>query len=134
MTRVPNWPELLAEYVESRRTRPFEWGSNDCALFLADWIVTATGVDHAKRWRRYKTASGAAAIVKRNGGMRRLALNAGLAEKAVGMAQRGDGVLAVLEGRETFGVVAGNAMWCGPGEDSLLFRPISDDVIAAFEV
>lgn len=134
MTRVPNWPELLPMFIEERRDLSFAWGSNDCGLFFADWILRATGIDRAKRWRRYKTAKGAAAIVKRLGGMKGLAIAAGLAEKHPGLAQRGDGVLAVLEGRDTFGVVVGNAMWCGPGSDGLVFRPINDDVIAAFEV
>lgn len=134
MTRVARWPELLPDFIEQRRHTPFKWGSNDCALFLADWIVVATGVDRAARLRNYKTAKGAAALSRKHGGMKGLALAAGLAEKHPGLAQRGDGVLAVLEGRETFGVVVGNAMWCGPGEHGLVFRPMDGDVIAAFEV
>ena len=103
-------------------------------MFLADWIVIARGEDLAKRWRKYKTAKGAAAIIKHHGDMKNIAIQAGLIEKHRGLAQRGDGVLAVLEGRETFGVVVGNGMWCGPGETGLVFRPLDGDVITAFEV
>lgn len=133
MKRFSNWPELLAEFIEERRNVPFAWGKNDCGIFLFDWIAVATGLDLAQVDRHYTTAKGARTVVERHGGMKQLALNLGLAEKPVGMAQRGDGVLSVLEDRATFGVVVGNAMWCGPGERGLTFRPI-DDVMAAFEV
>ena len=38
---------LLARFIEERRRMPFTWGSNDCCLFAADWVLAATGRDIA---------------------------------------------------------------------------------------
>ena len=133
MQRLPDWPERLIEIIEARRTRAFSWGDSDCALFAGDVVQALTGIDIAKPWRGYNTAQGAAARIKKAGGMRALASRAGLEEKQKGFAQRGDIVLADIEGRETFGVVVGDGNWCGPGAEGLVFRPMSD-VIAVFGV
>lgn len=50
----------LADFIESRRAMPFAWGTNDCALFAADWRVARLGIDPAQNLRgRYTTALGA---------------------------------------------------------------------------
>lgn len=41
--RLPDWPERLADYVESMRDDPFEWGKNDCATFAAGAVEAITG-------------------------------------------------------------------------------------------
>lgn len=129
--RCRDWPEQLAAFIEARRTLPFAWGSNDCALFAADAINALTGVDHAATLRGYKTERGAASRIKKAGGMRAFA--AALTEKHPGLAQRGDVVLVINEGRETFGVVCDGGNWCAPGVSGLVFRPVSE-AVAAFEV
>lgn len=129
--RRHDWPERLAEFIEARRFEPFAWGSNDCALFAADAVNLLTGADHAVNLRGYKTERGAMGKIKRAGGLRAFAK--ALPEKPPGLAQRGDVVLAVVDGRETFGIVSGGGYWCGPGADGLVFRPLSD-AVAAFEV
>lgn len=131
MIRKDDWPEILAAFIDARRVRAFSWGENDCALFAADAVLGMTGVDLAEKLRGYKTASGAARKIKAAGGMRQLASS--LTEKHPGMAQRGDVVLVEIDGRETFGIVAGNAKWCAPGVDGLVFRPM-DEVKIAFGV
>lgn len=131
MIRKDDWPERLAEFIDVRRERAFSWGSQDCALFAADAVLAMTGVDLAKKLRGYKTAAGATRRIKAAGGMRNFA--SALTEKHPGLAQRGDVVLVTLDGRETFGIVAGNAKWCGPGADGLVFRPM-DEVQTVFGV
>lgn len=124
LTRTPNWPERLAEMIDSRRFEPFQWGSNDCCIFAADTVLAMTGTDLARSLRGYKTERGALSRISKAGGMRGFAT--GLAQKLQGFASRGDVVLAVVEGRETFGIVSGNGHWCGPGADGLVFRPMSE--------
>lgn len=131
MQRHDNWPEALAGIIDARRNELFEWGRNDCALFAADAVLAMTGIDLAENLRGYKSASGATRKIKAAGGMRQLASS--LTEKHPGMAQRGDVVLVEIDGRETFGIVAGNAKWCAPGVDGLVFRPM-DEVKIAFGV
>ena len=111
---------------------PFAWGSNDCALFYGGAILAMTGVDLAKPWRGYSTARGARARVSKVGGLLALALKAGLREKPRDFAQRGDGVLVSLQGRDTLGLCVGSGSWCGPGESGLVFRPMNE-VITALE-
>ena len=123
--RVPDWPERLVAFIEARRFMPFAWGQNDCALFAADGILDFTGVDIAKSFRGYTTERRAARILARAGGMEVIAGDL-FPEKAVGLAGRGDVIIATLEGRDTFGLVSGGGYWCGPGLSGLLFRPLSD--------
>lgn len=126
-----NLPEKLHSFIESRRQTPFAWGTNDCCMFAADWLLELTGVDHATKYRgKYEDEKGAARIIKKAGGMRAFASS--LKEKPVGLAQRGNIVLALMDERETYGVVD-FGVWCAPGPDGLVFRPIRE-AIAAFEV
>lgn len=130
MAKRNDWPERLVAFIESRRHEPFQWGVNDCALFAADCLLELTGVDHAAGFRGYRTQKGAARRISRVGGMSSFAN--GLAEKDVRFASRGDVVLALVEGRETFGICIGGGHWCAPGPTGLVFRPMTD-VIQVFE-
>jgi hypothetical protein len=35
----------LAQYLQSVARTPFQWGTADCATFLADWVLLRTGCD-----------------------------------------------------------------------------------------
>jgi len=129
MTRVPDWPERLVSFINERRNLPFVWGQNDCALFAADLIGEITGVDLAADVRGYSSEREAARIIRDAGGMRGLV---SLPEKHPGLAQRGDAVLALIEGRETFGICVGT-QYIAPGMDGLVFRPMSEAMVV-FEV
>lgn len=128
LTRRHDWPEALAGFIEARRRMPFHWGSNDCALFAADGVLEITGVDLAAEWRGYKTERGALNRIRKAGGMRGFA--AELPMRHPGLARRGDIVLVELAGRDTFGIVGAPGIWCGPGAEGLLFRPVSEASIA----
>lgn len=127
LTRARDWPERLAAFIDSRRHAPFAWGANDCALFAADGVLAMTGTDLAKTLRGYKTERGALSRMRKAGGIRGFARD--LPQRAPGFASRGDIVLAIVEARETFGLVSGNGHWCAPGATQLLFRPLSEVVL-----
>lgn len=55
LSRKPEWPELFHEFLLSRASRPFTWGSNDCATFSADGIAAMTGTDPLADLRGYLT-------------------------------------------------------------------------------
>lgn len=130
MNRFPDWPERLANIIETRRKAGFLFGSNDCCTWAADVVLALTGDDPAAEYRgTYDDERGALQLIRDAGGMRGLV---NLPEKHPGLAQRGDVVLAVVESRETFGI-ADVGGWWAPGVDGLVFRPMSD-VFAAFEV
>ena len=72
--RVEAWPEHLIAFLSERRGRPFAWGSNDCCLFAADWIRTATGYDPAAKVRgTYSTFLGALLLNGNAEGVKHLA-------------------------------------------------------------
>lgn len=118
-------PERLQAFIDSRRDRPFAWGSHDCALFAADWVESVTGSDPADGIRgRYQTALGAGRVIKREGGLEAIA-NSRLGERVEPkLAQRGDVVL--LEGSHgpTLGVCLGVDA-AAPGEDGLMLVPMN---------
>lgn len=128
--RRNDWPERLAAFIDARRRVAFRWGTNDCCIVAADWVLEATGVDPAATWRGYASEAEAQAIIERAGGMRELV---SLPERATPrLAQRGDVVLAEHEGQQVFGVVVGD-MYAAPGARRLEFRPMSEALVA-FEV
>lgn len=139
LPRHTDWPTRLATFVESRRYRPFAWGSNDCWLFAADAIVAMTGRDFGEAWRG--TYSSALEAARR---ARRFATNAerdpfgtalwpawaGLARLPLGYAGRGDLVLVeqlLPPHRRPFvfgGIHVGSAV-AAPGPAGLVFFPRS---------
>jgi hypothetical protein len=131
MQRRNDWPERLSAFVESRRFSPFDWGKNDCALFAADGVLAMTDVDLAADLRTYSDEAGAVALISKAGGMSGFART--LAQRVTGLARRGDIVLAVIAGRETFGLCMGGGLYAAPGADGVVFRPFAD-VIKVFEV
>ena len=112
MRRYEDWPERLARFVEGATGRPFVWGERDCALWAADWIETATGIDPASDYRgRYRTERGAArALTTRGHGGVAAAFTAALGEDrviAVAYAQRGDLVCWHGPQGDTIGICVG---------------------------
>lgn len=97
--RKQNWPVLLNDFIESRQAIPFQWGANDCCLFVCDAIATMTDIDPAKGIRnRYKTIRGAVGFIRRMGGVAGIAQTIcakyGFTElSTVNLAQRGDVVM-----------------------------------------
>jgi hypothetical protein len=108
MTRFENWPEVLDAEVKACLTRPFEWGSHDCALMAADIVKAMTGEDLMADMRgKYTNATGARRVIHKLGGLE-AAITARLGEpKPLGFAQRGDVVLAELALGPTVGVCMG---------------------------
>jgi len=69
MRRLRNWDSLLDREIEDARSRPFAWGTHDCALWAANAVREITGEDIAAPYRgRYSTAAGATRALKRYGG------------------------------------------------------------------
>lgn len=125
--RFENWPQLLTQFLDSKRDQPFEWGVNDCCLFAADWVHLATGQDPALAFRGvYETAQGAADVLKDFGGVHGAiaGLNPkhGIRPVAVGFAGRGDLVLYPGGMGETLGVIDdGGRSIAGPGKLGLVW-------------
>jgi hypothetical protein len=125
MSRYPNWPDLLAAFIEARRSRPFVWGAHDCCLFAADWVAMATGKDPAADLRgTYATALGAKRITDDAGGLAKLVESAlvahGFAPVTATLAMRGDLIVRDSGDGDCVGIVLG-AQSAFVGADGLEF-------------
>jgi hypothetical protein len=108
MTRFPEWPELLAEFVDRHRHQPFEWASNDCVLFASGWVQEATGEDPLGELRGAWTDMASAVRLLRDLGGLQAAITSKLGEPIpVGLAQRGDLALIEREDERGVGIVIG---------------------------
>jgi hypothetical protein len=123
MTRREDWAEALAAYIEIRRDMPFEWGAgNDCGSFALGAVDAMT--DGVPFDVLYDDAAGAARFVRERGGMVKIATSLFGEPVPVSFARRGDVVLMMLDGRETFGICVG-AEVAGPGETGMLLAPMT---------
>lgn len=61
--RVKDWREHLERYIQAARSRTFEYGSYDCALFAAGAVEVVTGIDYAAPLRGYQSRFEAYRIV-----------------------------------------------------------------------
>lgn len=56
--------EQLDGWIQSARTRSFEWGKWDCVLMAADWVAYVTGSDIAEPYRgKYSTEAEAYSVI-----------------------------------------------------------------------
>ncbi len=56
----------LKQFLDAQLKASFSWGTNDCALFAADWVLERTGVDYASEFRgTYNTESGSIEALNR---------------------------------------------------------------------
>ena len=127
--RYRDWQSRIADLVASKESHPFEWGKQDCALFVCDAILAISGHDPAADVRGYKTDRGAARVVNRLGGMRAIGNTRFGAEIHPMQAQVGDVGLIEIDGRESF-VLCGGAHWIGPGPDGLVRMDIGTALMA----
>ena len=130
MTRVHGWQRLFSDLVQTRRALPFVWGNHDCCLWAADSTLTLTGTDFAKDLRgTYSTATGAARVLEKLGGVQ------AIAEAALGpsvppsYAALGDVVLINSAGRPALAVCGGQAI-LAVSEQGLEYLPMSEAVFA----
>lgn len=129
-SRLRDWQSRLQACQAERWSRPFAWGSHDCALFAADCVQAVTGSDPAADLRgAYSDAAGAARVIARLGGLRSIG-DARLGERVAPLcAQPGDIGLVVSAGRECAAVCVGES-WVAPSLVGLEHLPIEAAVVA----
>lgn len=103
--RKENWPNLLSQYIEDCRKKPFKWGENDCILFAAKCIEALTGENLYDPYLVYNDEIGANDLVKYNGGLSEIVKkHLGPGHRDHMKAIRGDLVMMKING-ETIGIV-----------------------------
>lgn len=129
ISRYPDWQSRLQAAIAARQARPFEWGVQDCCLFVCDCIEAMTGHDPAADVRGYSTDREAARLVRELGGMRAIGASRFGAEIAPAMAQVGDVGLVLHDGRESL-ALCGGTHWVAPGVESLAVLPLRSALAA----
>lgn len=113
MPRIDLWEGRLASLIDKARDTSFEWGKHDCALFAADGVQALTGFDPASPYRgRYRSEKEAGKILSKVGGliglMETVAESQGWRSVEPLFAQRGDVVMAEVDGLMPLGVCTGS--------------------------
>lgn len=104
--RFPDWELRLAEFIEQKKDKPFDYGSNDCALFASDAVIALTGFDPAAPFRgNYNSKIGSIKALKKYGqGNLEDTFDALLPQREVAFCLRGD---VVFDG-EAVGICIGD--------------------------
>ncbi len=102
MNRVEGWEILLINYLVEAQKLSFQWGCHDCCYFACNGIVVQGIENPMQGLRQYRTAFGAAGMIKRLGGSlniaaTKLAAKVGLHEIDPAFAGRGCPVLTEVE-------------------------------------
>ena len=110
--RYHDWPERLFTVIKAAQSSKFEWGENDCAIFVFACVEAMTGVDHMKELRgKYSCRRSCEKAFKKVKGTKTLLAFADKCfENRVDLskAQRGDVVLLIVNSIESFGIVTGS--------------------------
>lgn len=131
--RLPDWQERLAAVVRSHQRDSFEWGRNDCCLFVCDVIQALLGFDPAAEVRGlYLDLPEAAEVMREHFGCEGVsALAESIAEKygfvevGIPFAQRGDIALSMTsEFGPTVGICLGK-QFAFASMKGLIYRPPS---------
>jgi hypothetical protein len=122
--RLADWPERLADFIESRRGVPFAWGVNDCVSFAFDGLHALTGADPLAPLRgRWANDAQALQVLQSMGGLAWAVCSLlGRPLPTPAAAPRGALVCARMQGLPTLGLHLG-VRWCAPGAQGLVFRP-----------
>lgn len=119
----------LAGLIAQRLRQPFVWGVHDCCLWAADAVQAQTGRDPAAGLRgTYRSALGAARLVRRLGGLSAIAARGG-EPIAPALAVAGDVGLVMMAGRPRL-VVCGGGLWLAAAVDGLAALPWAAPVAA----
>lgn len=115
-------PAALDAFLDRATRTPFAYGTDDCCLWLADWLVALGQPDPAAHLRgRYRTALGCARVLRREGGVAAVvqacAETAGLARTYAPLAGDVGVVLAATDrGEHLVGALCVGRRWAMRGE------------------
>lgn len=101
---------VLQAHLSMWRRSAFVWGSSDCMMSIASYVLDITGHDVGAPWRgRYEDAAGGMKFVEAAGGGCALMDNGltAIGLPRVDIARRGDPVCAEIHGMQIGGIYLG---------------------------
>lgn len=130
MQRIPKSNQHLKAFIKKRLKTPFQWGKNDCALFVADAVLAQTDHDIAKAFRgKYKTELGAAKALKKigKGDLRKTLVFLLGKETSLLNAKIGDVAIFIQNEEECAGIVYYGGIFT-TGKEGLVSLPLSQAI------
>lgn len=123
-----DWTTRLYGVVEEHRARTFEWGRNDCCLFVARAVDAMTAWELEQQiGSQYSDEASALRLIAAHGGLAG-AVSAFMGEGNAGRATRGDVVLFDGGEGEALGICLGKSI-AAMGQDGLRFVERADAAI-----
>lgn len=122
MPRLPDWPDRLAAYIESRRHARFVWGAHDCCRFAAGAVEAITGDCVAGPWAPCRSAIASMRALRAAGGIYEIPSACGFQRIPPALAGRGDIVATLTRRGPALGVCLG-ADAAFAGTERLVFLP-----------
>ena len=122
MSRNADWVDQMFATIEAHADLPFEWGVNDCCIFVARVIDAMTGsVIEADLSAEYSDEETALAFIASHGSLE-AAVSVFLGDPVPGMAMRGDAVL--LDGGDgpAMGIMLGDVI-AAMGPNGFVYVP-----------
>lgn len=132
MSRVANWPDVLAAEINAAWNKRFRWDGWSCFDFCAHMVLALTGIDHKSKFPRYRTRTEASALLAQYGGAVTLITSVLGQAKHRAFAQRGDVVVADF-GRGLQPAICVGLWSMAPGYRGLQRRR-TDDAVAAWDI
>lgn len=109
--RLPDWDLRLDDFLRDSMTADWAWGQHDCIMWACAAVAAMTGADPAAGFRgTYDSEAGAEDMLASLGHksiLGPLQKLFGRPLRGVGFAQRGDVVLAMIEGTAFAGICLG---------------------------
>lgn len=131
--RFPEWPELMDDYINANNHKQYRYGVFDCVTFCAGLIKIISNINILEGVE-YKDARSALRVLKSDTGLFDMTgkqmITFGMREIPTGLTRRGDivGFMTDAHG-ETVGVCVGSK-FVSPGENDLIFLPMTEAVKA----
>lgn len=120
-------PAVISDYLAQVGPEPFAYGAMDCAQFVGRWVELVRGEHPGSVVGGYRGEDEARAIIRRHGGVRKLARY--LVDQngmvAVDAPRPGDiGVVSIGKRRLAFGIYAGSGKWVVKTDRGLCVAPL----------
>ncbi|MES2034818.1 MAG: hypothetical protein V4466_11620 [Pseudomonadota bacterium] len=107
--------ERLASFLARAAMTPFDWGTWDCSLWLADWLVENGYADPAGHLRgRYDTALSCARLLRAEGGLMAVVSDCAMRAALARTYSPGAGAVGVVEAMTNDGRALVGALCTGP--------------------
>ena len=106
VSRLPEWPSLLSDYISQHQKAPFAWGTNDCMAFSSGLVKALTGHDFFPEFSDYSDEESAKKMLSKNGGVIGIIRKClGSGHKNILAAKRGDIAAVMVAGEIVGGVI-----------------------------